>query len=202
MPFLDAYLEPVDFRGIVGGMYHSGNQLIDPHLLFDKTRLSPGMHIADFGCGRTGHIVFPGAMVVGERGVVYAVDILKSVLEEVDKRAKMENLTHVHTIWSDLEKVGKTAIPSETLDTVFIINMLYHTKDHTVVCEEAKRLLKNKARIVVVDWIKNSLPFGPTKEQFVNFDSIREWAQREDFAIQEEFPMGQYHWAIVLYRHI
>ncbi|MEK7856546.1 MAG: hypothetical protein AAB288_10680 [Acidobacteriota bacterium] len=54
-------------------MYHSGHKLINPYLLFEKARLAPNMHIADFGCGDTGHLIFPAAKIIGEDGVVYAL---------------------------------------------------------------------------------------------------------------------------------
>ena len=57
--------------------------MVDPQLLFEKAQLQPGMHIADLGCGRLGHIVFPALKFVGETGLIYAVDILKDVLEDI-----------------------------------------------------------------------------------------------------------------------
>ena len=39
--------------------YHTGTHLIDPYALLLKGGITEGMHIADLGCGRTGHVVFP-----------------------------------------------------------------------------------------------------------------------------------------------
>ena len=71
-------------------MYHSGNQMIDVHRLFEKAQIRPSMHVADFGCGKTGHIIFPVAKIIGEMGVVYAVDILQEVLLEIKKKIQLE----------------------------------------------------------------------------------------------------------------
>src|SRR3989339_1394237 len=186
----------------LNNMHTSGNQLIDPHLLFDKARIHSGMHIADLGCGRIGHVVFPGAMVVGEMGLVYAVDILKDVLENVRKRAAMENLLNVHTIWSDLEKSGSTSIPEHNLDAGFIINVLWQAKNRSAILDEALRLLKEKARLVVVDWARDSLSFAPPKDKLVNFDEIKKWARSKNLFIQEEFAAGPYHKGIVLFKQV
>ena len=67
--------------------HHVGDQMIDPALLFEKAQLQQGMHIADFGCGRTGHLLFPATRILGERGLIYGIDILKDVLQVVSKRA-------------------------------------------------------------------------------------------------------------------
>lgn len=181
--------------------YHSGNQLIDPHMLFEKAQLQEGMHVADFGCGRTGHMVFPAAMVVGERGLVFAIDILKDVLENVHKRAKMEALHQVQTVWSNLEYLGKTAIPEGSLDIVFIVNVLSQSDNRHGMLEEAKRLLKDKGRIVVADWNKEGLSFSPDHKRFVDFTNVTEWARLHGFGIQEQFAVGPYHHGVILYRH-
>lgn len=181
--------------------FHSGNQMVDPQLIFEKARLQSGMHVADFGCGQTGHIIFPCSLVLGEMGVMYAVDILKDVLESIKKRAAIDGLVNIHTIWSDLERTGGTKIPEKSLDVIFLVNTLVQTKDRSVVLNEAKRLLKDKARIVIVDWVKKGLAFGPQDNHFIDFGEIKNWARENNFAIQEEFDSGPYHRGVVLYRH-
>ena len=51
-------------------MYHSGNQMVDPYILFEKAHIQSGMHVADFGCGQTGHMVFPCAKQLGSKGIM------------------------------------------------------------------------------------------------------------------------------------
>jgi len=179
----------------------SENQMIDPELLFAKAQLHEGMHIADLGCGRTGHIVFPAVRYIGETGLIYAVDIMKEVLENIKKRAALENLLNVQTVWSNLESFGKTAIPVKSLDVGFVINMLWQTADHFAVLAEVDRLLKDKARLVIVDWQKNNLPFGPKPERFVNFSEIETWGRNRGYAVQEGFNMGNYLQGVVFYKH-
>ena len=183
-------------------MYHSGDQLINPQLLFAKAQLRKNMYIADFGCGRTGHIIFPAAKLIGEHGLIYAVDIMKDILENINKRARMHNMGNIHTVWSDLEMVGKTAIPEKSLDIVFIINSLFHMKNKTNVLNEASRLLKSKSRLIIVDWIANNLNIGPKGDELVDFSQIKSWAQNNNFTVQEEFPVSAYHVGIVLYKNI
>ncbi|HBB38048.1 MAG: Methyltransferase type 11 [Candidatus Magasanikbacteria bacterium GW2011_GWD2_43_18] len=182
-------------------MYHSGNQMVDPQILFEKARIQPGMHVADFGCGQTGHIIFPCAKILGERGIIYAVDILKDVLMQIEQRAKSNSLLNVHSVWSDIEKKGHTAIPSHSLDVAFLVNTLVHVKERHTVLDEVNRLLKDKARLVIVDWVKKGLVFGPKEGQFIDFSDIEAWARAHRFVVQEEFDMGRYHRGVVLYKH-
>ena len=182
-------------------MYNSGNQLIDPQLLFEKAQLRKNMYIADFGCGRTGHIIFPAAKIIGEHGIIYAIDIMKDILENIIKRAHMHGMTNVHTIWSDLEMIGKTSIPEKSLDVVFMTNSLFHMKNKINVLIEASRLLKDKSRLIIVDWIENNLTIGPKGDKLVDFSQIKSWAQSNNFTVQEEFPVGTYHIGVVLYKN-
>lgn len=174
--------------------------MIDPMILFEKSRLHDGMHIADFGCGSTGHIIFRASRLVGTLGIVYAVDILKDVLQSIQKRAADDGITNIHTVWADVERVGKTAIPRNSLDVVFLVNVLVHTKEKAMVLEEASRLLKDKARLVVVDWAKRGLPFGPSDDRFIDFEDIKKWGRDHGFTVQEEFDAGKYHKGLVLFK--
>lgn len=182
-------------------MHRENNLLIDPELLFQKARMQNGMHVADFGTDRGGHLVFPASVIIGESGIVYAVDILKSILENIRKRADLESIINIHPIWSDLEK-GKTAIPEKSLDIVFIVNTLAFSPNPQLILAEAKRLIRSKARIVVVDWKqKMNDVIGPKENHFVDFDEIKRWASGVGLSVQEEFAAGKYHHGIVLFQH-
>ncbi|MFH1947575.1 MAG: methyltransferase domain-containing protein [Candidatus Magasanikbacteria bacterium] len=182
-------------------MYHSGNQMVDPYIIFEKARIVPGMHVADFGCGRTGHLVFPFAKLISDTGVIYAVDILKDVLENIKKRAQENGLINIQTIWGDLERDGGVAIPSRVLDIALVINTLVQTTNHIQVLDNILPLLKPKARIVVVDWVKKGLIFGPSDDRFINFSEVKNWAKQNGLVVQEEFEAGKYHRGVVLYKN-
>lgn len=174
--------------------------MIDPYLLFEKAQLRPGMHMADLGCGKTGHLVFPAAKIVGEQGVIYAVDILKDVLEAVHKRSMADNFLNIHTVWTNLEHVGAAAIPEKTLDVAFLINVLVHSDNRHGILEEAKRLLKDKARLIIVDWAVGGNGFGPETGRFVDFENIKGWGKLHGLAFQEDFSVGKYHRGLVFFK--
>ena len=182
-------------------MYHSGNQLLDPQLLFEKIQLQSGMSIADFGCGRTGHISFPAALIVGESGSVYAIDVQKDVLDNIRSRAKMDGLSQIHTVWSNLEQVGATAIPPQSIDIVCMVNLLGQAANPLAICAEASRLLKAKGRLLIVDWAHEGLSIAPTAEKLVNMEVIAKNLDHHGFVVQEFFDAGKYHRGVVLFRH-
>jgi len=181
--------------------YHSGNQLVDPYVLFKKVHLQPSMHVADLGSGRIGHIVFPAAKVLGDRGVVYAVDILKDALESIRKRAQLEGFVNIHEVWADIERENSVKIPSKTVDVVFIVNVLFHFKDYMPTLKEAIRLMKDKGRIVIVDWSRELTAMGPKLGEHVNFVTLKQQARELGCVVQNDFHVGPYHRCMILYKH-
>lgn len=179
-------------------MSHAGGALINPEVIFEKIALAPGMRVADLGCGRTGHFVFPASRVVGDLGIVYAVEIIKNVLDSIRGRCRAEGYHNVITIWSDIESVGKTAIPAGSLNVCFFTNVFFLVKDKLSALKEAARLLQNGGLAVIVDWQKNLGPLGPTSEQKVNPEEVKKLALEAGFEFRELFPAGDYHFCLIL----
>lgn len=179
-------------------MPHSGVNLIDPRKIFEKISLVEGMRVADLGCGRTGHFVFPAAKAVGDTGIVYAVDIMKDILENIKSRAKSEGFGNVRAVWADIEKPGAVPIPEKSLDVCFFINTLFQLKDREAAIEEAGRLLKAGGFLAIVDWVKKIGPLGPAPEQMTEPDKIVEIVARHGARIIEKCEAGDYHYCLIL----
>ena len=175
-----------------------GNSIIDVNLVFRKiSPLKEDMRVADLGCGNFGHFLFPLAEVLGKKSKIYAVDVLKSSLEEVKRKARLENIHQIETVWSDLETLGATKIDAASLDAAFLINVVYQAKKRKEVLSEAIRLLKSGAKLVVLEWDQNFSEFGPALDHRVNKDLLRKALLKLNMDISEEFIAGPYHYGIV-----
>ena len=174
-----------------------GNALIDINLLFSKAQLGERMKIADLGCGSSGHFVFPGAKLVGKKGVVYAVDILRTDLEAINKRARLENFTNIKTVWSNLEIFGATKIESGSLDIAFLINTLHQSHKRAEILRESIRLIKKNGKLIVVDWKNIAAPFGPPAEEKVKKELLDNAAKKLGLKPEEEFDAGPYHYGVI-----
>ena len=179
-------------------MVHVGTALIDPHKIFSRIGLGRGMRVADFGCGRTGHFVFTAARTVEDIGVVYAVDILKEVLENMRSRMRTEGFSNVQIVWSDVEAVGKTPIPAGSLDVCFFVNVLSQLKNQVSALAEAKRLLKNGGQVVVVDWRKKIGPLGPAEGMMLNEEKIKSLGVESGLVFEGADAAGDYHFYSIL----
>jgi len=129
----------------------AGNALLNAKRILAATEVSSGMHVADFGVGRTGHLIFPAAEIVGEEGRVYGVDLVKDVLKMLEGRRRQYLVHNIDLIHGDIE-AGDLAIPERSLDRVFLVHTLPIARRHAEIASEIRRLLKDDGRIVVIDW--------------------------------------------------
>lgn len=174
-----------------------GNTLIDVSLLFNKAKIEEKMKVADLGCGSSGHFVFSGAKLVGKKGVMYAVDILRTSLETIIKRARAENLSNIKTVWSNLEIFGATKIETGSLDIALLINTLYQSHKRAEILRESIRLLKKNGKLIIVEWKNVAAPFGPPPEERVKKELVDSAAKRLGLRPEEEFEAGTYHYGLI-----
>ncbi len=167
--------------------------------ILQQSGLQPGMRVADFGCG-AGHFALRAAQLTGSRGQVYAVDVQRSLLEQIKREAKLRNLSNLEVVWSDIETVGATRIAPDSLDMALIVNTLFQTANQANVLLEARRLLKSGGSLVVVEWKAGNHSFGPGAEGRLSFNDIEKMAVKAGFVKQAKIDAGAYHYAIVLFR--
>ena len=178
-------------------MAHAGTALIDPYIIFEKISLASGMRVADLGCGRTGHFVFPASRVVGDTGIVYAVEIVKNILESIQSRVRSEGYHNVQTVWSNIELAGKTPVPAGSLQACFLVNVLFLVADKGGTLAEAARLTERGGSVVVVDWEKRLEPLGPPPEKMVAPEAIIALAEQASLELAERMSPGGYHYCLI-----
>jgi len=176
----------------------SGSMFLNPAKILNTVSINFGDKVADLGCGGAGYFVLQAAKMVGDKGVSYGVDILKSALSGLESRAKLDGLDNVVPVWSNAEIYGGArTIKSNTLDIALMVQLLSHSKKHREIFREAHRMLKKKGKAVVVDWEKSDLSFGPTREKFVPADQIKEVAHENGFKFVKAFQASEYHYGLI-----
>ena len=181
-----------------------GNNLINAKQVLEKAGVTSGMKVGDFGCGGMGYFSLTAAELVGSgppkveaSGVVYAVDILKTVLKGVEEIAKARGLDNVKIIWSNLEIYGATKIEGASLDIGFLINTLFQTKNDEAIIKECVRMIKPGGKLLVIDWKSGKANFGPATRDRVDVGLVKKVALDLGLREAESFDAGKYHWAMV-----
>jgi ubiquinone/menaquinone biosynthesis C-methylase UbiE len=176
----------------------TASALLDANKILKDIEIRAGDKLADFGAGRTGHFVFPASKIVGEDGAVYAVDLVKEVLEMIDGKRKLFGILNLHTIWGDFERKGGVDISDHSLDWVFVVNNVWCVKDIGVLTSEIKRVLKQNGKILVVDWQRNAVnPAGPAKEKRMDAMQVEARFLKEGIIKDHDLLVNTTHWGIV-----
>lgn len=178
--------------------YPGGSELLDPkHILQDIVEMSYEAKVASLGCGAMAYFTMAAAKIVGNKGQVYAGDILKEVLSSVEAKARHDGLYNVKTVWTNLEVIGATKIPEASLDYAMLINVLFQNQKHLEVLHEARRLLKLGGQLIVVEWKAAGGPLGPAKEKRLEQADVERMAKEVGFNKVKDFDASQYHYGII-----
>ena len=163
---------------------------LNPSEVLNSIDLKENFIAADFGSGSGGWVI-PLAKILRE-GKVYAIDILEEPLSALRSKIKLEKISNIETIKSDLEKTSK--VLSGSCDLVLMTNLLFEVEDKKKTIEEGKRVLKEGGRLLIVDW-KKGVPLGPTER--VSPEEIKKAAEEIDLKLEKEVDAGAYHWGLI-----
>jgi ubiquinone/menaquinone biosynthesis C-methylase UbiE len=133
----------------------------DPDIVFGELGLKTGDVFLDLGCG-PGEYALRASEIVGEKGVVYALDRVESHIADLEKRAADAGVTNITAIAADI--TGPLPIDDSCVDVCLLATVL-HIPDVTrraeEVCAEIRRVLKPDGRLAVIECHKQARPFGP-----------------------------------------
>lgn len=173
------------------------DRFIDPVDILKKSGLEDGMVAADLGAG-SGFLSFAASKIVGDTGVVYAVDIRRDVLGHIESQIRVFGQRNVTTIEADLMHVASTGIPEHSVDVVILAKILYQLPDPAPALEEAHRILKPGGKVLVLEWIKEGREFGPSSKKAISVDEMKQVVREADFVIERELGNDLYHYAFLL----
>jgi len=110
----------------------------NPYKLLKAAGIQKGMKVLEVGCG-PGVFTIPAAELVGEEGVVYAVDIHPLAIKKVKKKIQNRGVNNVIPI---LANAAKIELPNESVDLIFIFGLGHAAGGLEPILREAYRLLR------------------------------------------------------------
>jgi ubiquinone/menaquinone biosynthesis C-methylase UbiE len=116
--------------------------------LLKALNVQPGMTVCDLGCGN-GFYTLELAKMVGEKGVVYGVDIQQEMLHLLDERAKGMGITNVKPVHGGLTD---PKLPAASQDLILLVDV-YHEFSHPEhMLQAMRKALKPNGRIALVEF--------------------------------------------------
>jgi ubiquinone/menaquinone biosynthesis C-methylase UbiE len=165
---------------------------LNPNNVLDQLELHDDMSAAEFGSGSGGFSI-PLAKKLSE-GIVYAIDILAEPLSALKSRARLENIKNIRLIKSNLEKPNGSTLVADSLDLVVIPNVLFEIEDKNSIILEAKRVLKKRGLLVIIDWREGAMQ-GPAVK--IAKPEVLKLAEKNGFKYEKDIETGNYHYGLV-----
>ena len=151
-----------------------------PEQIMDSIGVKPGMIIGEPGAG-CGYFTFHLSKRVGEKGKVYANDISRSSLNEIDIRAKREGINNIVTV---LGKIEDPLFPEKNLDMIIMVYVLHELDKPLSFLESIKKYMKDDTPLVIIERDTHSERAYP--HHFMTKKQILENLQKAEYELERE----------------
>ncbi len=166
--------------------------------ILKKANMQEGHSAADLGCGNSLFFLYGLSNLVGDKGKVFAVDLIPSIIDQLQREIKHHNLSSINPVHGNLDLLNGVKIENDTMDRSFLINTLHQSADTLTMLSEAKRLTKQDGTIIVIDWLSSSThPLGPSPERRLSKEIILDTAKLLQLELADEFKPGPFHFGLI-----
>ena len=159
-------------------------------LVFENLALKPESTFVDMGCG-PGDYSVRAAREIGPKGLVFALDSNKQMLNEVCRLAEENDLENIATV--DADMVSSLPFGDETVDVCFMSTSL-HCMDLNEcgqkIFTEVLRVLKSGGAVAVLECKKEEMDFGPPMSMRISADDIKAVAEPLGFVTTSYLDLG------------
>jgi ubiquinone/menaquinone biosynthesis C-methylase UbiE len=147
--------------------------------LLRKVGIAEGQRVLDFGCG-SGNYTIPAARIIGQRGVIYALDKEPEALDRVMAKAESEKLPNVRRM--EVTHNGHIPLPAGSVDVILLYDVLHRgyfpdESDRRSTLTELRRILRRGG------WVS----FYPThlRQYGLTFERVRGELKKAGFAVAD-----------------
>ena len=139
----------------------SSESFIDAHEVISRIKLKGDEIFLDAGCG-DGHVAIEAYNMLNKNATIYALDIYKPSIDDLEKEIKEKNISNIIPIHSDIS--SNIALSNDIVDFTLMINVFHgfvaqNNVDESIL--ELKRITKPKGKIAVMDYKKIESKYGP-----------------------------------------
>jgi cyclopropane fatty-acyl-phospholipid synthase-like methyltransferase len=164
-----------------------------PHEVLMALDLKQGETIADIGSG-SGYFALRFAAHVGEKGRVLAVDIDPDMVRYLNRRVRDAGVRNVQTI---LAEPNDPLLADASVDRFVVVDTWHHIEKPLEYLALMKKMLKPGGQIVMIDFQKKELPFGPPMEMKIAREDLVRQMEANGFALAKEHTFLPYQYFLV-----
>jgi arsenite methyltransferase len=119
-----------------------------PDQIMDAVHVADGSTVADIGAG-AGWFTIRLAQRVGPKGMVYAQDVQRLMLDAIKRRVQREGLENVTTVQAHGNDPN---LPVKTLDAILMVDAYQEVDNRVVYLRNLANALKPTGRLGIVNW--------------------------------------------------
>jgi ubiquinone/menaquinone biosynthesis C-methylase UbiE len=120
----------------------------EPFKVIEAMKLEKGQTVVDLGVG-SGFFARKIARVVGDKGVVYGVDIQREMLDILSKLCEDEGVNNVKPV---LGTVTSTTLPDECADWIILADVYHEFSEHEAMLADMMRILKPGGKVALLEY--------------------------------------------------
>jgi ubiquinone/menaquinone biosynthesis C-methylase UbiE len=184
------------------GAGKSSFELIDSKILTDTLPLKPGSVVLDLACGKGTYSLFLSE-IVGNEGLVYAVDLWEDGLLMLDKKIEDRRITNIMPLLCDAAK--EIDVDEYHVDLCLMATVLhdFEEADQTdAVLKQVNTLLKPNGCLAVIEFKKIEGPPGPPLNIRLSEDEVENMVAEYGFRKGKRIEVGDYNYLMTFYSKI
>lgn len=164
---------------------------LDPRNTLIKAGFQENMVLCDIGAG-SGIFSLPAAQISSND--IYALELSEPMIELLKSRMtenKIQNLK--------ISKVDSDRLPLENdiCDMALMVTVFHEIADKESMLREIKRILKEKGRLMIIEFHKKETPMGPPVDHRISEEDVEEICNHNKFITIEKFTMGDNFYSII-----
>jgi ubiquinone/menaquinone biosynthesis C-methylase UbiE len=158
-------------------------------------KLKAGDVVADLGAG-TGLFEAPLAYAIGTRGRVYAVEIDKGFLDEIDRKVEELHISQIETV---LGTPTDPKLPTRSVDLALMHDVLHHVEQRQAYLKAVAQYVKPGGRVAVVEFNPKDSPHKDDAALIVSKEQGAAMMAEAGFVVTEDVALFPDKW-FVIYR--
>jgi ubiquinone/menaquinone biosynthesis C-methylase UbiE len=176
--------------------YNHAERLLwqDASQVLSEIGIAPGVTMADIGCG-DGFFSIPAARMVGETGLIYALDESTEAIASLKEKAAASGLTNLRPVIANAEK---TVLCRHCADVVLMANVLHDFEEPLKALLNAHEILKPGGTLADLDWKKEAqYMHGPPFSKRLSQENVSALLSQAGFKIVKSLLSGPFHYLLL-----
>ncbi len=159
----------------------------------DAMGIADASVVADIGAG-SGWFTIRLARRVGPRGIVFAEDVQKEMMNAISRRVSREGFNNVRPV---LGLKNDPRLPASSIDAALMVDAYHEVEDRVTMLANLANALKPQGRLGIIDFRLDGTGPGPESEERVSPDVVVNDARKAGLRLIRQEPFLQFQYFLI-----